>query len=254
VSQQYVQDGHRLGSWVSKQRGAYAKGKLEAERVARLEALGSWTWDLLADEWEEGFHHLRRFADREGHARISRKCLEDGYRLGQWVNNQRIRHAEGKIDVDRATRLEAIPGWVWHTKAAVWEEGLGCLSRFVDREGHALVSARYIEDGFPLGKWVGHQRANHSNGQLAADRAARLEAVGGWTWEPFGEEGFEYLYRFVDREGHARVPFLHNEDGYRLDRWVKSQRIRHARGQLGGDRVARLEALPGWVWNKREEE
>jgi len=57
------------------------------------------------------------------------------------------------------------------------------------------------------------------------------------------------LMAFVDREGHARVPKGHVEDGVRLAGWVNGQRMDYARHQLSTDRVARLSAVEGWSWD-----
>jgi hypothetical protein len=118
------------------------------------------------------------------------------------------------------------------------------------------VSQGYLENGFRLGQWVGVQRTTYKTGQLSADRVARLEEVPGWSWNPHRDswaEGFGYLCRFVQREGHSRVPQTQVEDAYRLGQWVGVQRTTYKTGQLAADRVARLEALPDWRWNTRKE-
>jgi len=58
--------------------------------------------------------------------------------------------------------------------------------------------------------------------------------------------------RFVEREGHARVPQSWREDGYRLGQWVGVQRSDFKKGQLGEARRERLEGLPGWSWHARK--
>jgi hypothetical protein len=58
------------------------------------------------------------------------------------------------------------------------------LTRFVAREGHARVPTRYTEDGYRLGAWMDQQRANKRAGRLSDERAARLEALVGWDWDP----------------------------------------------------------------------
>jgi hypothetical protein len=236
------------------QRTTYKTGQLAADRIAQLEALPGWGWDVKADQWEEGFRNLRRFVDREGHARVPLSRVEDRYRLGDWVGTQRTTYKAGEITADRVARLEALPGWVW--KVELWEEGFDHLCRFVDSEGHARVPSGLLEDGYRLGQWVTVQRRTHKTGKLESARVARLETLPGWTWEPVAdqwEEGFRYLYRFAERERHSRVPQKHLEDGYRLGQWVTVQRTMYKTGQIPADRVARLEALPGWSWNPRKE-
>jgi len=49
-----LEDGYRLGRWVSKQRTDHASGQLDADRVGGLEAVSGWKWDPLADQW--GFY------------------------------------------------------------------------------------------------------------------------------------------------------------------------------------------------------
>jgi Helicase associated domain len=102
-------DGYRLGQWVSGQRAT--KDIMDVDRQQRLEALPGWSWNTLADKWEEGCSRLKVFCEREGHCRVPKKYRTDGYRLGQWVSVQRA--TMDTMDVDRRQRLEALPGWVW---------------------------------------------------------------------------------------------------------------------------------------------
>ena len=52
--------------------------------------------------------------------------------------------------------------------------------------------------------------------------------------------------------GHTCVPGDHiTGESFRLGKWVRRQRSTYRAGKLSADRVARLEALPGWVWDAR---
>lgn len=139
-----------------------------------------------------------------------------------------------------------------------WEFWYGLLERFAAaRDGDARVPKEHVEDdGSRLGQWAHVQRQLHGTGSLSDERAARLEALPGWTWKPFDaswEEGYATLGRFVARNNHTRVPFRYvDEDGYPLGRWVGRQRKTFRAGLLSVERVARLEALPGWYWSLLE--
>ncbi|MEK6251845.1 MAG: Helicase associated domain protein [Actinomycetota bacterium] len=255
VPQETREEGYRLGGWVTEQRHAYRKGTLGPQRRARLEALPGWTWDVLEAAWEKGFASLQRFVEREGHARVREPWREDGFSLGRWVGKQRQAFREGRLGRRRRERLEAVPAWTWNTRETAWEGGFANLQRFAEREGHVQVPAKHREAGYELGTWVDKQRQAYRENRLAAERQARLEAQPGWEWRPADatwEEGFANLQRFVEREGHARVPRGWLEDGYKLGSWATSQRSLGRRGRLEPERRTRLEGLDGWAWDLRE--
>jgi hypothetical protein len=103
-------DGYRLGIWVNSQRTT--RDNMDPDRRQRLEALAGWSWDVISDQWEDGFSRLKQFSNREGHCRVLDSYkTDDGYRLGQWVRVQR--RTKDKMDSHHRQRLEALPGWVW---------------------------------------------------------------------------------------------------------------------------------------------
>jgi len=182
ISQDHVEDGFGLGRWVSVQRILGRAGQLSDERAAQLVVLPGWTWDSLDSAWERGYSALKGFVAREGHARVPSKYVEDGNKLGQWVVVQRSFCVQGRLSDERAARLAGLPGWAWSANDAAWQTGYSALTRFVAREGHARVRRDHIEDDYPLGRWVSHQRGFHARGRLSDERTGRLEALPGWTW------------------------------------------------------------------------
>jgi superfamily II DNA or RNA helicase len=251
----YIVDGYPLGRWVIKQRARYSNDALDGDRQSRLQNLPGWTWDTLADKWEEGFSRLVDHVERHGHARVPSPYTDGGYKLGSWVVHQRIKHSEGALDADRERRLQELHGWTWEPFADKWEEGFRRLLDYVERHGHARVPASYTITGYKLGQWITIQRQDRSKGRLDADRESRLQDVAGWTWDPVAdlwEEGFRRLLDYVERHGDARVPQSYMVDGYNLGSWVNSQRSRHNQKKLEMDRAERLARLPGWVWKASE--
>jgi hypothetical protein len=102
--------------------------------------------------------------------------------------------------------------------------------------------------------WVSTQRQRQRLGKLDPARAARLGALQGWVWDPHDdawERGLDHLLRFVECEGHAKVPQLHSENGFALGRWVGKKRQAYRKGALALDRARRLEELAGWTWEPR---
>jgi superfamily II DNA or RNA helicase len=250
VPPRYQGDGFELGRWVTKQRGVYRRGALDTSRAQQLTALPGWAWDPRSENWENGYSRLVEYVKREGHARVPLSHREDSFRLGQWVTSQRTRCK----DQSRIKRLEQLPGWVWDTDAASWEEGYARLMQYVAREGDARVPRSHQEGDFNLGRWADKQRGSFRRGVLDPTRRERLEAVPGWIWKtenPWSGR-FALLRQYVEREGHSRIPYRHIEDGFRLDIWVTTQRKLFKTGHLDRKRAEQLESLPGWIWDRAE--
>ena len=127
------------------------------------------------------------------------------------------------------------------------------LRAFVAREGHARVPRPRRGGDRRLGTWVMKRRTERDAGQLDPARAAELEALPGWTWDPFAEDwaaAMTALRTYAAREGNARVPSTHREGDLHLGRWVVKRRAERNAGRLAAARIAELEALPGWSWGR----
>jgi hypothetical protein len=258
IPRQYISpDGHRTGQWVAHRRRDYAAGRLSAERIAELESVPGWTWDVLDQKWANGIAAVRAFSTEHGHARIPHSYVSpDGHRTGQWVSHRRRDYAAGRLTAERIVELEAVPGWAWGALDQKWAEGIAAVRAFSDQHGHAKVSQEYrAPDRHRTGMWVSNRRRAYTAGRLSGDRIADLEAVPGWTWlekETLWDDGVEAVKRFAAGHRHARVPYRYiSPDGHPTGHWVNSRRTEYAKGKLDAERIAELEAIPGWAWGDR---
>ncbi len=243
--------GVNLGSWLSTQRMQYRSARLSADRVQRLETLPGWTWDVHGGRWEEGFSALLRFVAREGTARVPQDHIEGQVQLGRWLHRQRQAYFAGTLTQEREARLTALPGWTWEPHDARWESMLTLLQAFAEKNGHAVVPTDERSGKLLLGRWVDRQRAFYRKGELSPERAARLEALRGWTWnrnESAWDTHYQAVERFARREGHTRLQKHDVESELRIGMWAQNQRGKYNRGVLEPDRIARLEEVPQWIW------
>jgi superfamily II DNA or RNA helicase len=249
VPRGHVENGFALGHWVTKQRHALRQLP-DDERHQRLAGLAGWTWEPYDDRWENAYRLLKVFGDAEGHCDVPQSYSIDGVRLGAWVGQQRLQHRQGRLSQARSERLEALPDWTWNAVDDRWEKGYRLLEGFVRQHGHARVPVECRVQDYALGYWARTQRAFYAKGRLSPSRTSRLEALPGWSWDPFAdqwEQGFSALLRYTSREGTSRVKRGQVEDGYQLGNWVGNQRAFYRKGKLSPEQVSRLEALPDWA-------
>ncbi|WP_263998778.1 DEAD/DEAH box helicase [Mycobacterium yunnanensis] len=256
VPRSHTADGFNLGAWVKKQRGAFGRGLLDADRRRRLEALPGWTWDPFSDQWEEGFRRLSNYVEQRGNARVPKSCIIDGFNLGSWVHVQRQKHSRGNLDAKRQRRLEALSGWKWEALSDKWEDGFRHMLAYVIQYGHARVPRwTETEDGYRLGAWVNTQRNSYKAGTLTVDRQERLLKLPGWTFDSRAgqwDDAYQRLLEYAEETGSADIPRSTKVGGFQLGAWVGNQRVAHTKGALAKEREDLLTALPGWTWNSRE--
>jgi hypothetical protein len=97
------------------QRVFKTKGKLAAERVERLDALGFESKPQAA-VWEKMFAELEAFNRVHGDCNVPIGWPENP-KLASWVQAQRSRKTKGKLAAERLQRLNEI-GFNWRLKTA----------------------------------------------------------------------------------------------------------------------------------------
>ncbi len=238
-------DGFGLGSWLGEQRKH--RSKLTQKQRYKLDSLG-FDWAPKQNQWENWLSHLEIYVQEKGHARVTDTyTCPDGYKLGSWIQNQRTNARMGKMNSERKFILEAL-GFDWDPIKSDWEEGFYNLEKYVAKKKDALVPAsEKLSNGFFLGQWVSNLRNSYKNGKVDPEKISKLNSLG-FDWDPFltrWEHCFSLLEKFVEKKGHARVPYAFILEGYHLGRWVS--KIRKETVKKTTEQISRLDSL-GFVW------
>jgi superfamily II DNA or RNA helicase len=130
-----------------------------------------------------------------------------------------------------------------------WDEILGRLVKFKEREGHLRVPYYFDDDGYKLGQRVVNLRQQRNI--LSKDRIFILDEMG-FVWNEIDEKWNDFitaLTSFHQREGHLNVKTNHVENGYRLgDRVIKYRVELEKNNDFYKDRIDQLERM-GFIWD-----
>lgn len=102
--------------------------------------------------------------------------------LGIWLYSQRKAHADGSIDIFRASALDQlIPGWL-QSPDETWMSWARKVSDYVLEHGRMPTSKEAESGHRRCFLWLRIQRANQQSGVLRADRNAWLtDHCPGWA-------------------------------------------------------------------------
>ena len=240
-------DGFNLGNWARSQRGN--KSLLSNDRVALLESLPNWSWDVFKDQWNMGFARLKLYLTENGSLVPSARFKSsDGFGLGMWAHLQRTN--KDSLSPECIVLLESIKGWSWDTLQDKWDAAFIRLKEYVAKTGVANPPQFYNSpDGFRIGHWVSDQRERKK--YLSNERIMILESLPGWVWDSNiakWNHGFSKLKEYIEATRKANPPKNHlASDGYKLGLWVTTQRGN--KEKLDPIRKKLLEALPCWTWD-----
>lgn len=201
--------------------------------------------DTERQDWARGWAALRRYVEREGHARVPYDHKEGAYPLGQWTAEQRRAYGAGTMSGARAERLEKL-GMIWDAADAAFEENLAAARVYFEQHRTLAAPRPATALDRPVGQWLSNlRRPGALDGH--PERAEALAAIDP-DWNPAWPIDWQRHYAAV-REcltGGARVQDLLpgvTVDGADVGRWLARQR-EHAvwQGLKPGQRE-RLEQL-----------
>ena len=250
----------QISRWVVHQRAYYKVGALPTERISSLENLhATWSWDPIEDDWDLMFNILKEYERVNGNTRVKAAYKINGYGLGSWVHvqrgkkfNKRIR--AGELTPERIAKLESLTTWHWNPSEEDVESYIAAIKEYEQKFGTSRVTINYKVGDIQLGKWVSHKREDYKSGKLPSELGNLLERTfPDWSWNPFQdawEENFQGLLKFIQINGHARVPNNEVLDNLKIGIWVANLKSRYKAGKLSKEDAQRLEkSHPTWTWN-----
>lgn len=240
-----------LGRWLGVQVSDHRAGRLREERRVRLEQIEGWSWNAAGRRWGLRLVEIHAWVARHGHWPNdgSSDPVERGHAI--WIQKQQSAGRKGTLSPEHMALLAATPGWVWSPVEERWRQRLNEQARWSVK--HGRQPTRYSTDPVERahGIWIQKQRVAARNGTLSDERRQALTATPGWVWDHdqvLWDQHRREMMSWVATERRWPSPHAPGQEGV-LGRWRAAQRVAHA--GMRPDRVAALEAIPGWRWNGR---
>jgi superfamily II DNA or RNA helicase len=246
--------GYALGTFITTMRDAAKAGRLEADWIAELDALGM-IWDKHAAAWRARLAAAADYLRTHDHL-----AAPSTTPVGAWLAEQRHLAARNQLDQARADALTALaPDWRlphgadWHRKYHLLRAH---LAGGADPAG--LTRDTQLAD-VKIGSWLHRQlttwHALHPGQQqlmtaLGLTPATSPLAPARRAHRTF-EQAVQLLELFLHREGRvpaARESIRVDGDSVRIGAWLAKARTKHRAGQLPDEQSRLLAALFDGDW------
>ncbi|MEU3297915.1 Helicase associated domain protein [Streptomyces longwoodensis] len=201
--------------------------------------------DTEKQDWARGWAALKRFAEREGHARVPYGRKEGAYPLGQWVAEQRRAYGAGQMSGLRAARLEKL-GMVWSLADERFQENLEAARAYYEQHWTLCAPRSATALDRPVGQWLSNLRRPGALDGHPEWKAA-LEAVDA-DWNPEWPADWQRHYAalrelMADEDGQAEVLPGFTVHGMDIGKWLARQRKRESWATLTDGQRERLQQL-----------
>lgn len=186
----------RMARWLSRLRRAHRAGDLDERRIAVAEALPEWKWEPLAPRDRRGVEAYAAFVAWEKHGNVPVGHVEDGFAVGDWLDEVRCAYLATTLTAELHEELLAVaptnsnsdPVFSYDTSRLRARLGLAGLRSYVSRQGSALdMPVDHVEvvhgNQVRVYQWCARQRWLHRRDKLDAGLVSTLEAVPGWVWD-----------------------------------------------------------------------
>uniref|UniRef100_A0A6C0M0M6 Helicase n=1 Tax=viral metagenome TaxID=1070528 RepID=A0A6C0M0M6_9ZZZZ len=118
------QDDNAFSRWVGIQRKDYKDGLLSSEKIATLESIKGWMWNIgKSRSFDDIVEEIRaHYALKNGHPKDSSRDTDER-KLAMWVRTYRMAYNSGRLAFYQIETLQSIEGWAWNaTKLVTFED------------------------------------------------------------------------------------------------------------------------------------
>ncbi|MEV6809728.1 Helicase associated domain protein [Streptomyces sp. NPDC051132] len=250
--------GYRLGTFITTMRDAAKAGRLEADWIAELDALGM-IWDKHDAAWRARLTAAADYLRANGHLAAPATTP-----VGAWLAEQRHLAAKNTLEAARAEALTALaPDWRlphgadWHRKYHLLRAHLASGA------DPAALTRDTVLAGVKIGSWLHRQLTTWqilTGGQQQLMTALGLTpgsnplAPARRTRRTF-EETVQLLELFLYREGRtpaARETIRVDGDTVKIGAWLAKARHRHRARQLPEEYARLVAALFEGDWTAED--
>ncbi|WP_442805932.1 helicase associated domain-containing protein [Streptomyces sp. NBC_01341] len=204
--------------------------------------------DTERQDWARGWAALKKFTEREHHARVPYGHREGATPLGQWVAEQRRAYGAGQMTGQRAARLEKL-GMVWSLVDERFQENLEAAKAYYDLHWTLCAPRSATALDRPVGQWLSNLRRPGALDGHPDWEAALLAVDEDWNtvWPAEWQRHYAALRELVadeqDQTGAADVLPGLTVHGMDIGKWLAKQRTPAVWQALTEGQRERLEAV-----------
>ena len=271
--------GYSLGFWIVNQKTKYKNGTLSEDRIKQLEEIGMIFEIKQHVAWNKMYELAKKYYEHYGNLKVPQKFKtkngyeidENGYNLGFWIANQRVKYKNDTLFEDRMKKLEEIGMTFKNINGDTWNKMRELAKKYYEHYGDLKIPNGFKtkngyeadENGYNLGNWINSQRMNYKKGSLSEYRIKKLEEIG-MIFENVNDDSWSKMYelarKYYEHYGDLKIPrsfktvngYEVDEKGYTLGAWINTQRFSYKKGTLFEDRIEKLEEI-GMMWNIRKD-
>lgn len=201
--------------------------------------------DTEKQDWARGWSALKKFTQRELHARVPYEHKEGAFPLGTWVAEQRRAYGAGQMTGKRAQRLEQL-GMVWSVADERFQENLAAARVYYEEHWTLCAPRSAAALDKPVGQWLSNLRRPGALDGHPEWEAALLAVDEDWNpvWPADWQRHYAALRELLaDEQGQAEVLPGFTIHGMDIGKWLARQRKPAVWAALTDGQRERLERL-----------